>query len=116
MRGLHFIGRASMHVRASRRSRRAAHLAVCLLACPCMARAQISTQVSGAAAADGYGTLTEPDVPEKAGKVLRAIRVVVAPSIDGALDEAMWALADSAAGRIAGSARSTPGSGSRRTH
>ena len=37
----------------------------------------------------------EPDVPEKAGKVLRAFRITDAsPEIDGRLDEEVWAVAD----------------------
>ena len=37
----------------------------------------------------------EPDVPEKAGKVLRAFRIITtAPQIDGRLDEEVWAVAD----------------------
>ena len=39
---------------------------------------------------------TEPPVPEKAGKVFRALRIDGAPPrIDGRLDDAVWAVADS---------------------
>ncbi|MHC4108452.1 MAG: DUF5916 domain-containing protein, partial [Planctomycetota bacterium] len=38
----------------------------------------------------------EPDVPEKVGKELRALRITGdAPQIDGRLDDAIWAVADS---------------------
>jgi hypothetical protein len=44
-----------------------------------------------------YYTDTEPDVPEKAGKVLRAFRLDgAAPAVDGVLDEAVWAQAEGA--------------------
>src|SRR5687768_12415828 len=43
---------------------------------------------SGSDPAAPYYTPTEPNVPEKAGKVLRAFRLEgAAPAIDGALDE-----------------------------
>ena len=47
----------------------------------------------GAAAAQAAGGVAEPDVPEKAGKELRALRTTVAPNIDGALDDNVWATA-----------------------
>jgi hypothetical protein len=48
-----------------------------------------------------YHTATEPNVPEKAGKVLRAFRVTTgAPVIDGVLDEAVWTSADSVGGLL----------------
>ena len=40
--------------------------------------------------------ISEPPVPEKAGKVLRAFRITdSSPQIDGLLDEEVWAVADS---------------------
>ena len=48
-----------------------------------------------------YHTATEPDVPEKVGKLLRAFRVTSeAPLIDGALDEGVWIAADSIGGLL----------------
>ena len=50
---------------------------------------------SPAFAQDVAGT-SEPPVPEKAGKVLRAFRLTgSSPQIDGRLDEEVWAVADS---------------------
>ena len=43
----------------------------------------------------------EPDVPEKAGKVLRAYPITAAPPvIDGRFDDAVWAMADSASDMV----------------
>ena len=48
--------------------------------------------VSAPAGAQTPADLVEPDVPEKAGKNLRALRVESsgAPRIDGRLDEQVW--------------------------
>ena len=48
------------------------------------------------ASAQRVSTATEPLVPEKAGKDLRAFRVTgTPPQIDGRLDDEIWTLADS---------------------
>ena len=46
---------------------------------------------------DVYGA-REPEVPEKEGKILRALRTDRPPVIDGLLDDEIWAQADSASG------------------
>ncbi len=68
--------------------RRAIRLAATLLSCAAL-------QLGGAAPAAAQAD-KEPAVPEKAGKELRALRLSGdAPHIDGLLDDAAWALADS---------------------
>ena len=67
-------------------------LVLCALAAP------VSGQSAQSAWDRGQAILSnpaEPDVPEKAGKVLRAFRITgTSPQIDGRLDEAVWAVAD----------------------
>src|SRR5690349_15147039 len=59
--------------------------------------AQSGPAARAAESAEAYYSATEPNVPEKAGKVLHALRLTGdAPVIDGALDEAVWAQAPAA--------------------
>ena len=64
----------------------------------CALDAPVSGQSPRPAADQGQAVLSnpaEPDVPEKAGKVLRAFRITgTSPQIDGRLDEEVWAVAD----------------------
>jgi hypothetical protein len=65
------------------------------------ATAQEQTRNGDGDTAARYHTATEPNVPEKAGKVLLARRITAdAPVIDGVLDEPIWLAADSTGGLL----------------
>ena len=70
-------------------------LAVLVLCAP---DAPVSGQSAQSAGNQGQAILSkpaEPDVPEKAGKILRAFAITgTSPQIDGRLDEEVWAVAD----------------------
>jgi hypothetical protein len=67
-----------------------------LTAVPASAQQQQNAGGPSADAGARYFTATEPNVPEKSGKVLYALRVTqAAPVIDGVLDDAVWMSADS---------------------
>jgi hypothetical protein len=53
------------------------------------------------ASAGQVSASSEPDVPEKAGKVLRALRITgTAPAVDGRLNDEAWSLAAPASGFV----------------
>jgi hypothetical protein len=64
--------------------------------CPCLVFSFVFCLVGARLAhAQNQGGFTEPAVPEKAGKELRALRITGAPpQIDGNLDDEVWAAAD----------------------
>jgi hypothetical protein len=79
-------------------ARRLPHAAVtaCLLTAGAASAQQQTASGPSADAGARYFTATEPNVPEKAEKVLYALRVTQAPPvIDGVLDDAIWMSADS---------------------
>ena len=56
----------------------------------------LATLATSPAPGQDVASSSEPPVPEKAGKVLRAFRLTgSSPQIDGRLDEEVWAVADS---------------------
>src|SRR5687767_12179665 len=84
--GARMLGSASVHRGRVARARFTLLLGLALAA-------PLSAQTSERA----LYSATEPDVPEKVGKVLRAHRIQERPPLlDGALDEPAWLVADSA--------------------
>ena len=71
-----------------------ATLAVGVLLAPAAVQAQ-DLGLAEAPSRTGVQDGSEPDIPEKRGKVLTAFRVDGPPDLDGVLDEPAWLLADS---------------------